>query len=190
MNQIVSSASNGSIEQMESAANSLAETIRRDPILLMRLHAVKLLGELNCSASIDALVDASKDHNSDVRIAAIQSWSKLPGEVAIGHLQEIIGSDTDVDVRLAATRALGNFHGKQAIEALALALQDNDPALQLRATESLGRVTGESIGRNVNAWRQYVQDALPQKSTVETGNTSPTKTIESMAQGDDDSFFR
>ena len=107
MNELVTGAARGTIEQKEAAARSLADTIQRDPILLMRLHAVKLLGQINCPASTEALNSASKDHNSDVRIAAVQSWAKFPGEVAIRQLQEIIGSDTDIDVRLGGNAGAG-----------------------------------------------------------------------------------
>ena len=191
MNELVSTAINGTIEQKESAAKSLADTIQRDPILLMRLHAVKLLGQINCPAATQALISASKDHNSDVRIAAVQSWAKMPGEVAISQLQEIIGSDTDIDVRLAATRALGNYQGKLAVQALSLALDDRDPALQARATESLQRATGESLGRDVKAWRQFVNQSLPTSEIVDDRRLAPQRDAgEPTPQRDDGSFVR
>lgn len=188
MNQMVATAKNGSVEQMDSAALALKETVLKDPILLMRLHATQLLGDLNCPNSIDALTEASHDPNSDVRIAAVQSWAKLPGEFAIPHLMDVIGSDTNVDVRLAATRALGNFQGKDAVAALAMALEDSDPALQLRATESLRRATGESIGRDVSAWKKYVRHSTSLPSNVKPDSTSQTD--ESIAEDDDNRFFR
>ncbi len=189
MNELVSKATHGTIEQKDAAARSLAETIQRDPILLMRLNAVKLLGQLDCPAAIDALASASKDHNSDVRIAAVQSWAKLPGEVAIRQLQEIIGSDTNIDVRLAATRALGNYQGRQAVQALSLALDDKDPALQLRATESLQRATGESIGHDVNAWKKFVQQSLPKSANSEQVKQSPLTGANGPVAARNDDFF-
>ena len=104
---------------------------------------------------------ASSDPKSDVRIAAARSWSQLPAEVAVLQLQEMIGSDTNVDVRLAATKALAVFPGSQTVQALSVALSDPDPALQLRAAQTLGKVTGESLGSNVPAWKQYIANTLP-----------------------------
>ncbi len=144
-------------QDKDKVAIQLSEIVSNDPVLLLRLNAVRLLGDLNCPESINALKQASKDPDPDIRIAAVQSWQKLPARTAIGELQEIIGSDTNTDVRLAATRALGNFTGEQAVQALALALTDSDPALQVRATESLKSVTGENIGADVAAWQNYVQ---------------------------------
>ena len=188
MNRMVSAAKMGTMEDRQAAAKKLAETINRDSILLMRLHAVKLIGDLDCPEAITTLESASMDNDSSIRIAAIQSWSKMPGEVAISRLQEMIGSDTDDDVRLAATRALGNFQGVQAVRALSLALEDPNPALQMRATESLAKATGESLGRDVQAWQRYIEQSLPApKMGLPTENQSQQRTAN---QGDSDSIFR
>lgn len=157
MNEAVSSVLNGPTQQQDKVAIELSEIVRNDQVLLLRLNAVHLLGQLNCPESIDALKQASADPDPDIRIAAIQSWQNMSANIAIGQLQEIIGSDTNTDVRLAATRALGNFTGENAVRALALALTDSDPALQVRATESLQSVTGENIGADVAAWQNFVQ---------------------------------
>jgi len=156
MENVVAQATNGSIDVQEEAALALSDIIFRDKVLLMRLHAVKLLGRLNSPTSIETLAKASKDNDKDIRLAAITAWKMVSPDSAVPQLQEIIGSDTDIDVRLAATEALGNFPGRSSVEALALSLNDRDPALQVRAAESLQRVTGEPLGRNIVAWQEYV----------------------------------
>ena len=161
MNSMVESAKLGSPESRDEAAGQLHQIVRRDAILLMRLHAVKLLGELNSPVAIDALRDAANDPDAEVRIAAVKSWKKFPENIAVSELQGMIQGDTNTDVRLAATRALGSFSGESAVRALSYALTDNNPALQVRATESLERVTGESIGPNVAAWQNYVDKFSP-----------------------------
>lgn len=144
------------VERQQEVAFELSEVARRNPVLLLRLHAVNQLGRLKCPAAVDALANAAEDSNSDVRLAAIKSFEKLPAATAIPNLQRMVGSDTNIDVRLAATRALGKFPVSRAVPAIALALNDSDPALQLRAAESLQAVTGESYGRDIPAWQQYV----------------------------------
>lgn len=146
MTESVESVLNAPVEQQQKVAQEISEIVHRDPVLLLRLHGVKLSGRLNCPAAIQTLEDASRDYNTDIRVAAIKAWEQLPSDLAIPQLQEIIGSDTNVDVRLAATRALGNFSGVKAVQALSLALNDADPALQVRAAESLQKATGESFG--------------------------------------------
>ena len=144
------------VEQQQEVAYELSEIASRSPVLLLRLHAVDQLGRLKCPAAVDALANAAQDGNFDVRLAAIKSFEKLPASTAIPHLQSMVGGDTNIDVRLAATRALGKFQGNRAVSAIGLALNDSDPALQLRAAESLQAVTGESFGRDIPKWQQYV----------------------------------
>ena len=157
MNESVAEVLNAPSQEQDKVAIELAEIARHNQVLLLRLNAVRLLGELNCPEANDALEQAVKDPDPDIRIEAIQSWQQKPARVAIAQLQEVIGSDTNTDVRLAATRALGNFTGENAVRALSLALTDSDPALQVRATESLKNATGQDIGADVAAWQDFVQ---------------------------------
>jgi HEAT repeat protein len=170
MGEMVDQASRGAVERQQEVAAILADVASRDPVLLLRIHAVNQLGRLTCPAAVDALANAAQDRNSDVRLAAIKAFQALPPDKAIPNLQRMVGSDTDIDVRLAATRALGQFPGERAVPAIALALNDPDPALQLRAAESLQTVTGESFGRNVKAWQNYV--ASQPNSNAEIGKQS------------------
>ncbi len=157
MEETVQAAKGGGFDEKQRAGEMLGQTASRDSVLLMRLHAVQLLGELDCPAAQDALENASRDYNSDVRIAAIDAWQRKTPDLAIPQLQELVANDTHIDVRLAATRALGNFSGGSAMRALEIALNDPDPALQLRAAESLRASTGQPFGHDVVAWQHYVE---------------------------------
>ncbi len=166
MEAAVAVAKNGPVEQQQKVAKGLAEIIRRDPILLLRLHAVNLASVLRCPAAFSALVDASTDSSADIRIAAVKAWESMPADQAVPQLQEMIGSDTNIDVRLSATKALGKFSGQQAVRAISLALNDPDPALQLRAMESLTSASGENLGLSVGAWKDYVARVAPPSSST------------------------
>jgi hypothetical protein len=195
MKESVDSVINAPIEDQQRVANNLAETLHRDPVTLLRLHAVKLLGQLNCPGAVQALEAASRDQTSDIRIAAVKAWGNMPAETAIPHLQDIIGSDTNADVRMAATRALGNFSGQKAVAAISMALDDRDPALQFRAVESLQKVTGEPLGRDIGAWQQYVRNVIPNQTTVEPSSSLPSDTppnsnYQNVADRAIDSIFR
>ena len=170
MEAAVSVARNGPVEQQQKVAKGLLEIIRRDPVLLLRLHAVNLVAQLRCPATLTALKEASTDSSSDIRIAAVRAWESMPADQAVPQLQEIIGSDTNVDVRLSATKALGKFSGRQAVSAISLALNDSDPALQLRAMESLASASGENLGLSVVAWKDYVARVAPPVSPSSTGS--------------------
>lgn len=164
----VDAAVSAPVERQQEVAYELSEIASRSPVLLLRLHAVDQLGRLKSPAAVDALANAAQDSNFDVRLAAIKSFGKLPASTAIPNLQRMVESDSHIDVRLAATRALGQFPGNRAVSAIGLALNDPDPALQLRAAESLQAVTGESYGRDIPAWQQYVS-RLPQVGGVAEG---------------------
>ncbi|MEM7456994.1 MAG: HEAT repeat domain-containing protein [Planctomycetota bacterium] len=186
MNEMVAGVQNGPADSQAPVASRLTEIVNRDPILLMRIHATSLLGDLNCPTSISGLADASSDNDHRVRLEAVRSWSRMPGQVAVPRLQEMIGSDTNIDVRLAATTALGNFPGQQSVQALSLALEDRDPAMQLKATESLAMVTGEEFGPNVQAWQQYVNNTapvVPMSSPVSRPPESTASTTDSDSGG-------
>ncbi len=157
MNEAVERVKSLPAGQQDEVASQLHEVVLRDQVLLLRLHAVRLLADLKSPVAIQALRDAAVDPNPEVRIAAVRSWTRMPADQAIAQLQEIVGSDTNVDVRLAATRALGEFSGAQAVRALAMSLKDPDPAIQVRAMDSLARCTGESFGRDVGAWAEYAR---------------------------------
>ena len=159
------------VEQQQEVAYELSEIARRSPVLLLRLHAVNQLGRLKSPAAVDALANAAQDSNSDVRLAAIKAFEKLPASTAIPNLQSMVSGDTNIDVRLAATRALGKFPVSQSASAIGLALNDPDPALQLRAAESLQAVTGESFGRDIPRWQEYVAGLPNVGGTSEDGAT-------------------
>ena len=186
MSESVNSVLHAPQDEQQKVAEELAEVVHRDPVLLLRLHGVKLLGELNCPSAVETLKTISRDYNTDVRLAAIKAWEQKPAEFSIPQLQEMIGSDTNVDVRLAATRAVGTFSGTQAVQALSLALNDPDPALQLRATESLQRVTGEPLGRDVVAWQEFVKQfsaaAIPDAAAEAGGSSIARRSGDSNSQ--------
>lgn len=160
MNELVERALRGSANDREQAAQELSGKATQSPVLLTRLQAIRTLGRLDCETSCQTLAALGRDPNTDIRLAVVQSWEKMPASSAVPALQELIGNDTNVDVRLAATRALGQFPGEQSLRALNLALTDRDPAIQLRATESLAKVSGKSLGQNVKAWQEYVAQTI------------------------------
>ena len=214
ISEAVASVIGAPVEDQQRVAQTISEVVLRDPVLLLRLHGVNLLGKLDCPLAIQTLQDASKDNIPDIRIAAVKSWQAMEPQTAIPQLQNIIGSDTNIDVRLAATRALSKFSGQQAVSAASLALEDDDPALQLSAVESLQRITGEPIGRDVWKWKQYVgnlpptnfakthqatvESAIPQSpsSGSQTRNQATTRISSnpgqgsSSSQGSSSTYFR
>lgn len=166
MQAIVATAVKGTDADRRQAALQLAHIAQTDPVLLVRIDAIQLLGELDAPEARSALMAAAQDSQSDVRMAAVNACSKNTNPESIQILQQIIGGDSDIDVRLAAARVLKNYRGPEAIQALALAVEDPNPALQLRGADSLQAVTDKDFGHDVVAWRDYVRQNTRQSPTV------------------------
>ncbi len=146
------------------AALQLTSAIRSETDPLVRAEIVRTLGDYPDSAADGILKAALNDPDTDVRIAACQSWGKRGDAQAAGLLAPLLSSDVNQDVRLAAARALGKTKDQQAIIALGDALVDSDPAMQYRAVLSLKEITGADLGNNVDRWREYVKQEHPQPS--------------------------
>jgi HEAT repeat protein len=102
-----------------------------------------------------------KDPESEIRVACCEAWSKHPSPETTRILAETLSGDTDLDVRMAAAKALSTAGDKQAVAALGRALEDPDPGLQFCAVASLKQVTGKNLGNDVNAWHQLAQQPDP-----------------------------
>ncbi len=145
--------------EQQRVSQDLAKLYNDDPITLLRIEVVKALVPFRTQIASDTLRAALKDDSTDVRIAACQAWAQRQDPQGVAVLQEALGSDTEIDVRLAATRALGTFRTPDAAAALSIALNDSDPAMQYRAMESLRSSTGQNLGGNIVAWRDYLRMA-------------------------------
>ena len=135
--------------------------VETHPSAFLRTAAVETLGGLRVPESDEGLRIALKDADSSVRITACQAWGKRRNRESIERLAETLGSDTDVDVRIAAARELGRFSDPVAYQALSLALEDDDPALQYRAVESLKLGSGKNYGNDFSAWQKFAQGQDP-----------------------------
>jgi HEAT repeat protein len=154
----------GPAEQV-AAADKLAEVATKDSVILVRMHAVRLLGQLPVDRAAEALHAASRDASPDVRMAAVDAWKRRGGDAAAAALVEMCSSDTNHDVRLASTRALAAFPQGAAVRAVGMTLDDPDPAIQMQATEALAQMTGQSLGADVPAWKRYLDETFGPSST-------------------------
>ena len=69
----------------------------------------------------------------------------------------MLATDTDLDVRLAAARAVGKTHEGSAVGNLAECLVDSNAAIQFRVASSLKEISGKDYGTDVNRWRAYAK---------------------------------
>lgn len=148
--------------ERERVSAELAQTMQSELDPELRAQTVRTLAAFATPAADGVLLQALKDGDGEVRMAACEAWGSRQGPDCIRVLSETLGSDTDIDVRLAAAKALGQTRDPAAVQGLGLALDDPNPALQYRAVRSLKNVSGRDFGNNIDEWRQFAQGRDPQ----------------------------
>jgi HEAT repeat protein len=143
--------------ERKTVSDRLVAEIQKENDPLIRREIVRTLGKYPGPAADAIMKAALNDPDSQVRIAACESWGRPNDAEAIKLLAEALHSDVEFDVRMAAARALGETRNIAAKDALGEALADNDPAMQYQAVLSLKKATGKDLGEDIDAWQRYVR---------------------------------
>jgi hypothetical protein len=156
-------------EQRE-LTDQLARQIQIEPDPIVRMAVVDAIAESRTPIAQQVLEAGLDDKDPGVRAACCKALGRRADAASVPRLAAALRSDKDIDVRLAATTALGNIKAPEAMQALVIALDDRDPALQYVGVQSMKSVTGKDYGPNVDAWRQ-----------VATGGATPPE-VPSIAE--------
>jgi HEAT repeat protein len=150
-------------QEQEAFSAELAQKMKHEKDVLVRMAMIDAVSKLDASSAGAVLYAGLKeDPEIDIRIACCDAWHKrLPNPEATRILAETLASDTSIDVRLAAVKALSAAEDKEAVKALGLALDDPNPAMQFVAVASMKSVTGKDLGNDVTAWRQFAKQPDP-----------------------------
>ena len=106
----------------------------------VRIRAVEALKDAGMVNSISIIQKAFGDDNESVRLHAALMLRKIGHRSGIPVLGKVAVDDKSVAVRAAATAHLGKVGVKdpRTVGVLASILKDKDPAVRIRAVESLG----------------------------------------------------
>jgi HEAT repeat protein len=164
-------------EQRE-ITDQLARQIQVEPDPLVRQAVVGTIAEFRTPIAQQVLEAGLADQDETVRVACCQAIGRRAaagvedaGNTSLAALAGVLRSESNIDVRLAAAEALGHIKSPDAIQALIVALDDRDPALQYVGVQSMKSITGQDYGPDVQAWR-----------TVAAGDTPPQPRTPSLAE--------
>jgi hypothetical protein len=154
------------MDVQEKNALELTQRIQVEEDTLVRAQIIKTMAAFKTNTATAVLNASVHDADRDVRIACCDAWCTRGGPEGTRMLAELLSSDTDLDVRMAAARALGKLENPEAVKALSVALDDQNPAMQNRAKVSIEKVTKKEF-KNINECRDFVKNGRePTPTTI------------------------
>jgi len=137
-----------------------AQQIRTEPDPIVRKAIQETIGEFKTPLANAVVLAGLNDDDRDVRVTCCRMLGERADPSTIEPLSKLVATDSDIDVRLAVVNALGEMKMPGTIPGLATALKDRDPALQFAGVEAMKNVTGEKLGNDVEAWRQFAARSM------------------------------
>ncbi len=147
-------------EQRE-ITDQLARQMQVEPDPLVRRAVVRAIAEFRTPMAQQVLEAGLADEDRAVRVACCRALGVRGEAASVATLANVLRNEKDIDVRLAAAEALGSIDSPESIQALVIALDDRDPALQYVGVQSLKAITGEDYGGDVEAWRTAATGGTP-----------------------------
>jgi len=140
----------------------LAMHIQTEPDPLVRQEIQNTVAEFDTPLALNMLMAGLNDEDLDVRITCCNRLGSRGDVSAIASLRKILETEDELDARLAAIDALGQIDSTETVAALAIALDDPDPAIQYAGVQALKQASGEDFGNDVRSWQQFVAGETPQ----------------------------
>jgi len=157
LRQLAKSAEKQSQAVQERVVAELAEEYRLESDAWVRREILRALANYPQNQAGAVLVDALGDAEVETRRVACAGLGTRGDAIAVQQLARVVGSETNVDVRLAAVEALGRTGDHSAVKPLVDVLTDPDPAMQWQTQQALAAASGRDYGNDVEAWREYAQ---------------------------------
>lgn len=153
--------------EQQTVSEQLATQIQTEPDPLVRQSIQQAIGQLETQLAQDVLIAGLQDDDLDVRLTCCYALSQRSDPSVISALRNALETDPELDVRLAAIDALGQIKSPLSVTALSQAVNDRDPALQYAGVQALKSVSGQDLGNDVTAWREYAASAQPEISVAD-----------------------
>ncbi|TWT31574.1 HEAT repeat domain-containing protein [Blastopirellula retiformator] len=142
-------------------ASKLTQQLKDEQDPLLRMEILKALAALQTPSAQEGLRMGLYDSEPRVRVLAVETLVVGRDPKAVEELGDLIVRDRELDVRIAAAKALEQFDSAEARKALAPAIQDRDPALRYVAIQSLKENSQVDYGGDAEKWEAYAMGENP-----------------------------
>jgi hypothetical protein len=112
------------------------------PVLYKNKNPLSLSASGDVLKSVDSLITALRDKDSNLRKIAAQALGNIGNENAVEPLIAVL-QDEDSDVRKIAAQVLGNIGNEKVVDSLIAVLQDKDSDVRKIAAQALGNIGNE-----------------------------------------------
>ncbi len=121
----------------DASLTAHAVPLLSSPARSVRLAAAHFFSRkaLSIDTYAAALMNAARDHDDEVRMAAVYALRKIPGASTFQFLSQRVSGDPSHRVRINALRALEAFDVNQCFPVLTAALHDENVNVALQAAE-------------------------------------------------------
>ena len=136
--------------------NETSPSLRREAVLTLAVVSKR-------TDALHAIVPMAQDKNESVRLAVVHALQKNNTPDSTTTLLSLAQSDGSNNVRLTATKSLGQHKTDEVRRFLANKLEDRSTAMQYSASLALNEFTGKNYGGDIEAWKKYLQgDEVPE----------------------------
>jgi HEAT repeat protein len=147
--------------EQRQITDQLARQIQVEPDPLVRQAVIRAIAEFRTPMAQQVLEAGLADEDEMVRVTCCTALGERAEPASVASLAKTLREDESKDVRLAAAQALGGIKSPEAIQAIAVALDDRDPAMQYVGVQSMKSITGKDYGPDVQIWRQVAAGQAP-----------------------------
>ena len=128
-----------------------------DPDPTVQAAAIQALGRHGHASDARLIAPRLESDSTFVRWEAAKALQRLhdPATPVVRGLIERVTKDEDVDVRLAAATALGQYPRRDVFDVLVAALSDEEYSVRHAARASLTTLTGTDEGAEASDWVEW-----------------------------------
>ncbi|QDT00305.1 HEAT repeat domain-containing protein [Adhaeretor mobilis] len=152
-------------QQQCEYCEQLATQIQTEPDPIVRRTIQETIAKFDQPLAERVLLAGLQDDDADVRVACCRKLGERGKPAAVKALSTLVTEAEEIDVQLAAVDALGKIKSPESIQAIALALENRDPAMQYAGVQAMQQVSDENLGNDVAAWRAFAASKLPGTDT-------------------------